>query len=418
MAADILINRAQILMQQSRYEEAGNILKDLLRQEPNNVYVLALLAQVELLQDRAGRAEELISSAIGLSPDTGYLYYIKARIHLQRDQYNEAEKFLREAISLDPGQADYFALLASVKLTRKQYAEALDLAEEALGRDAENILGANIRSAALLKLNRKEEFLQAMEGALSHDPNNAYTHANYGWGLLEKGNHREAMNHFREALKNDPGSASAQSGMMEALKARYLFYRLFLRYSFFISNLAAKNQWVVIIGFYLVSRVLGSLAERYEGLQLFLTPILVLMALFAFSTWVIMPLSNLFLRFNTYGQYLLGKQEKMSSNFVAASLLVCLGGLVMYFVSSQPAWLTVALFGFAMMIPLSALFSLKNHNNKMMIYTLVMFLLGALGIYTAFSTGAPFNLFTTLFLIGFVGYQWIANFLRIRQSNL
>ncbi len=417
MAADLLINRAQILMRQSRFEEAGTILKDLLRQEPNNVYLLALLAQVELQQEHAARAEQLINSAIGLSPDTSYLYYIKARIALQNEQYNEAEKHLQQAISIDPGEADYFALMASVKLTRKQYAQALEMAEEALDRDAENILGANVRSTALLKLNRKDEFYQAMEGALAHDPNNAYTHANYGWGLLEKGDHEKALGHFREALKNDPHYAYAQGGMMEALKARYLFYRLFLRYSFFISNLTAKYQWVVIVGFYVVSRALNSLSENNPALQPFLMPVLIVMALFAFSTWVIAPLSNLFLRFNMYGKYLLDKREKMSSNFVAGSLLVCLGGLAGYLATDRSAWLIVALVGFAMMIPLGTMFSVKNHHPKLVIYASVMLLLGLLGIYTAFRQGDIYNTFTALFLFSFIAYQWIANFLRIRQSN-
>ena len=413
---DSLINRAQILLQQNRFEEAGNLLKDILRQDPNNVHVLAMLAQVQLQQDNVLGAEQLINDAIGLSPDTDYLYFIKARVELQNEKYDEAEKNLELSIQINPYDADYFALWASVKLARKQYAKALELADEALEVDPENLLGLNTRSTALLKLNRKEDSFTTIEGALSHDPNNAYTHSNYGWALLEKGDHKKALEHFREALKNDPGMVHAQAGMGEALKAKYLFYRVFLRYSFFMSNLASKNQWAIILGFYFGSRLLNYLAKTYPSLQVVLLPLLVLMAVFAFSTWVITPLSNLFLRLNPYGKYLLNKEEKLSSNFVGGSLSVCILGLVLYFTTSSENYLLIALFGFAMMVPFGAMFLKKK--NYLVIYAGALFLTGIAGISTAFMTGELYNVFNVIFVVGFIAFQWIANFARIKQGNI
>jgi tetratricopeptide (TPR) repeat protein len=416
--ADNLIQRAQILLQQNRYDEAGTLLKNMLSQDPNNVFVLAMLSQVKLQAENIKEAEELIDSAIGFSPDSAYLFYIKASVSIRKNKYDEAEANLQTALAIDPSEADYFALWASIKLTRKQYAKALKLADEALDRDPENISGLNIRSTALLKLNRKEDSFITIEGALAKDPNNAYTHANYGWGLLEKGDHKKALTHFREALKNNPNLQHAQAGMAQALKAKYLFYRLFLKYAFFMGNLAKKNQWAVIIGFYLATRLLNVLAKSYESLQPILIALITLIALFAFSTWVITPISNLFLRFNPYGKYLLDKQERLSSDFVGASLAVCVIGVILYLILSNPNWLLVAVFGFAMMVPLGSMFSETTHKNKLVIYSAAMFLLGVLGIVQAFNTSDPLNIFSILFLVGFVAFQWISNLMRIRQSNV
>lgn len=413
---DVSINRAQILIKQNRYEEAGKLLTGILAQEPHNVYVLAMLAQVKLRQQNTKEAKQLIDSAIGLSPDTDYLYYVKATVLINDNKYDEAEDNLKQAIELNPEDADYFALWASVKLTRKQYAKVLELADEALELDPENLRALNTRSTALLKLNRKEDSFSTIEGALAHDPNNAYTHSNYGWGLLEKGDHKKALEHFKEALKNNPNMQHAQTGMIEALKARYLFYRLFLKYSFFMSNLTAKYQWGVIIGIYVATRVLKVLAKNNESLQPIITPVIILISIAAFFTWIITPVSNLFLRFNPYGKYLLNKEEKLSSDFVGISLLVCIAGFIFYAITSNTSWLIVAIVGFAMMVPLGSMFS-TNHKTKMIAYSAVMLLLGVFGIIKAFSTSEPFNLFTILFIIGFIAYQWIINFLHIRQSN-
>src|SRR5690606_13738189 len=128
--------------------------------------------------------------------------------------------------------------------------------------------------------------------------------------------------HFKESLKNDPNFDYAQYGMMEALKATNPIYKLFLKYAFWMNNLTSKYQWAVIIGFYIGFRIIRSISENNEALQPFLTPLIIILALVAFSTWVITPIGNFFLRFNAYGKFLLDKDEKMSSNFVAASFLI------------------------------------------------------------------------------------------------
>lgn len=413
---DYSLSKVGILIQQKKYEAAEKILRQLLAQEPTNIHYLALLAEINLQQDRLDKAESIIEDAIGLSPDTPHLYYIKSRIDIQKDKYDDAEKSIRQSIALDPYTADYFAWLANIKLGRKQYEESLSLANQALEIDPEDLLALNVRSTVLLKLNRKEESFTTIEGALRNDPNNAYTHANYGWGLLEKGDHKKALKHFKEALKNDPNFDYAQKGMIEALKASNPVYRMFLKYSFWMGNMAAKYQWGFILGLYFGTRALNALADANESLKPFLIPLIILLTLFAFSTWIIKPVSNLFLRFNPYGQFLLDKKEKMSSNFVAASLVIFLAGLALYIFLSDEKYLAVAAYGFAMMVPYSVMF-VPSKYNSLLIYTIAMAVIGLVAIGLTFSTNRIDNVMSSVFLIGFIAFQWLANFLVIRSSN-
>ncbi|MBX3254179.1 MAG: tetratricopeptide repeat protein [Chitinophagaceae bacterium] len=412
-----LIARAEILLQQRKLDEAGKLLKDVLSKDPSNIRVLAMLAEIKIHQGQHDEAGSLINNAIGLSPDTPWLYYIKARVNTHKEAYDEAESNLQNAITLDPADADFFALWASINLARKKYERALELADEALQRDPENILALNIRSTALLKLDRKEESFRTIEGALAEDPHNAYTHANYGWSLLEKGENKKALEHFREALRINPHFEYARSGMAEALKARYWLYKLFLKYAFWIGNLTAKYQWAVIIGLYIAFRFLNALAENNETLRPYLTPLIIAFAIFAFSTWIITPVSNLFLRLNSFGRYLLDKNEIRSSNLVGISFLVFVMSTVVYLVTNDIRWIPPAFFGFAMMIPLSVLFSFVKNKKIMLAYTAGLALAGTGGIVTTFNTGAVYNLFATIFIIGFIAFQWLANYLRIRESN-
>ena len=412
-----MIDRAQILIQQNRYQDAEKILKDALKESPENITVLYLLAEVNIHQNQTAEAEKLIDLAIGLAPYFSHLFYIKARVKLQEGNVLAAEESIQEAIHIDPEQAHYFSLWSSLKLRQKKYQEALELADHALTIDAEDILGLNIRSTALLKLNRKEESYQTIEGALREDPNNSYTHANYGWNLLEKGETKQALVHFGEALKNDPTNGSAKIGMVEALKANNLIYRWFLKYSFWIGNLTQKNQWVTIIGIYIIFRVIRYIADASENLQPVLYPLLGILALMAFSTWVITPISNLFLRFNKFGRHLLSKKEILSSNFVAGSVLVFAIGLMGYFLQVEEKYLALAVFGFSMMIPLSTMFLPSKYKNALLIYTVILFLVGMAALVEIFTRGENFSVYVPIYFFGLIAFQWVANFILIKQGN-
>lgn len=417
MSEEFKLSKVEILIQQKRFAEAEGVLMDLLAGDPNNVRFLSLMAEVKLQQDQYEEANSIIGQAIGLAPDSSYLFYIRARIALQQDRPADAEEILQHAIELDPYDADYFALLSHIKTDRKQFEEGLEMADRALEIDAENLMALNARSRALNKLNRSEESFETIEGALREDPNNAFTHANYGWGLLEKGDHKKALEHFKEALSADPNMSYAQSGMMEALKATNPLYRLFLKYAFMMSRLASKYQWGVIIGFYLLVRLLNVLARKNEALEPYLTPVIIALALIAFSTWIIAPISNLFLRFNRYGQVLLDKKEKMSSNFVAGALAVFAVGTVLYVVLHDLRFLSVAIFGFVMMVPFSMMFTPSKYNHAFLIYSIAMGLVGLVAVGMTFSTGYLLHMPAFVFLIGFFLFQWVANFLLIKEDN-
>lgn len=411
------LSRIEILIQQRRYDDAEKSLKDLLTADSSNTIALSLLSEVYLQTEKNEEALSLIQQAISHEPDNPDLFYTKARIELNNENYDRAENNIDAAIQLYSLDADYHAFYAHIKLLRKKYQQALDMANHALELDAENLLALNTRSTALLKLNKKEESFNTIQGALREDPNNSYTHSNYGWGLLEKGDHKKALEHFKEALKNDPNSAHAQAGMIEALKATNIVYRLFLKYAFFMSNLTAKYQWVVIIGFYFAFKVLRNVAENSDTLRPYLTPVVILIAVIAFSTWIIEPISNLFLRFNKYGRFLLSNKEKMSSDFVTASLAVCILGLTMYFIEKDVEYLMIAAFGFAMMVPCSLVFAPSKYKYTFGIYAAIMAITGLSAILIAFAGGDFFNALSIIFIAGFIAFQWLANFFIIKESN-
>jgi hypothetical protein len=107
----------------------------------------------------------------------------------------------------------------------------------------------------------------------------------------------------------------------------------------------------------------------------------------------------------------------MSSNFVGVSFLIFLLGVIFYFVARDDKFLTVAVFGFTMMLPYSAMFSLSKAKYLLIIYAVAMTLLGAGTILNTFITGEIFNVLTPVYILSFVAFQGVANYLLIKESN-
>ncbi len=414
---EFVLSKVEVLLEQKKYAEAKNMLADLLRHDPNNPQYLSLMAELNLQLDEYGIAETLINQAIVQEPDNSHLFYVKSRIASLQNKLNDAETNIQQAIQLDPYDADYFAMAASFKLAKKDFEDALELANQALAIDAENLLALNMRSTALTKLGRKDESFETIEYALRDDPNNSYTHSNFGWGLLEQGNHKKALEHFRIALMNDPSSEHAQSGMLEAIKATNPIYRAYLKYAFWMGNLQGKLQWGFIIGFYLAQKILKSLAENNPALSPYITPILIVLVLFALSTWIINPLSNLVLRFHKFGKYLLDQDETKNANLIAICAATSILSVLLFLIFKVNGFIVLAVFGFSMMLPCANFFSTLQYKNILKVGAIIIGIFGSLAVVSTFSNGVLFSAFAGLYAVLFIIYQFVANKLIIDEQN-
>lgn len=410
-----LLERAQQLVHAGRFKEAEKQLRNILGSDPNRAEALALFAICRSEQGEMNEAMDTVKSAISKQPDNDYFLYLQSIFLLKQQKVKEAEESIANAISFNPVNADYFGLLAAIKLEQKEWQHALDYANAGLEKDSDNLQCLNTRSTALYKLDRKADALQTIREALNKDPENERTHANLGWSLLEQGDHQKALEHFREALKIDPDYAHAKAGLVEGLKSRYWFYKIFLKYAFWLSNMKSKGQWMIILGLYFGVKLLRYLASTNNTLSLLLTPIIYLYFFFAISTWIIEPLSNLFLRLNVYGRYALTEDQIRSSNFVGISLAAGISGGILFLLTGNFLFVMLLIFGIAMMIPLASMFNPAKEKNKKVLIAYTIFM-GAVGIgaMAQFISSSETGLLSPVFIIGLVAYQWIANAMIIR----
>ena len=102
---------------------------------------------------------------------------------------------------------------------------------------------------------------------------------------------------------------------------------------------------------------------------------------------------------------------------MALSLAVFTVGLALYFILGDQRYLMVAFFGFAMMVPCGVMFAPTKFKDALLIYTIAMAAVGAGAIFLTFTTPVLVNTMSIVFLFGFVIFQWVANFLLIKENN-
>jgi tetratricopeptide (TPR) repeat protein len=423
------LQRAILLVQQARHEQAITELRQSLTAEPNDPYAHALLglclAKLEKFQDASAEAQQ----AIHLSPDFPFAHYAHASILHDRHRNVEALAAITEALRLDSADADYSALLAAIYIDEKRWREALEAAERGLQLDSEHIACTNLRAIALVKLGRKAEAGATIDAALSRSPDNAITHANQGWTLLQRGDHNKALEHFRETLRLDPENEWARHGIVEALKARNFIYAFMLKYFFWMSRFSGRTQWLIILGGYFGNQLLRALAASEPALAPWVLPLRILYAVFALMTWIADPLFNLLLRVNKFGRLALSREQVVAANYLGACLLlaiVALAGCIAF--GFDTPWLIAAIVFGGLAIPVTGTFKCSSGwpRTSLAIYTTVLALVG-LSALACFAEGAHQSqsretldaakgLFG-MFILGAVASTWVANFLIMQRPK-
>lgn len=408
--AEVLMQRATLLMQQGRLPMARDELHRVLAAEPDHARAHALLALClsDLGDhDEAGRESR---QAIKLAPDEPFHHYAFAQVFRARNRFEEAEAAIREAIRLDPSDADYRGTLAAVLGQRGDWKGSLAAADEGLALDPEHGDCTNQRGLALTQLGRTGEANAVIADALRRNPDDAQTHANQGWTLLHQGDHRQAAEHFRTALRLDPDLDWARRGMLEALKARSPFYRLMLRWFLWLGRLSNAMQWVVIIGIFVGQRILTEVRRANPELAPLIWPVAIALFSFVYLTWIASPLCNLLLRLDRDGRHVLDREETLQANLVGALLAMALGTCVGGFLGDERLWL-VAIASAAIVLPVTAIFGCERGwpRTMMTVYTLVVVVFGAVAIGEVFLTGKAG--WFGIFVLAAVVSTWIAAFL-------
>ncbi|MGH8020830.1 MAG: tetratricopeptide repeat protein [Opitutaceae bacterium] len=405
------LERAELLLQQSRPVEAEREASFELAANPESAHAHTLLARSRLAQKRLPDALDSARQAVALAPETAYCHRVLGYVLLQSAREKEALAAADAALQLDPEEANTLVLRSSVHFQLRRWESALADAEAALALEPENVEALNLRSLALTQLGRRDEALQTGDLALHRSPENAMAHAAKGWTCLHQSDPVRAQEHFREALRLEPDLEYARHGMLEALKARNPIYRGVLAYFLWMGRQSTRFQWAFVLLTFFGVRAVAKAAQSSPGLGLLLWPVVGLCYAFIYLSWTAGPMFNLLLRFNRFGRLVLSREERRGSTFFGLSLLpVAAGGIWWASGGGEVAGLATIAAAMISVCVAAAVYREGRNRRILAIATGLLIALAVLGLVTL-AVKDNFSLLT-LFFLGFLGFQFLANALR------
>ena len=416
--------RARILYEQQRFSDAEKELRAALSQNPNDLEANNLLAFVFADQGKKTESLEAAERTVSLAPDWGFAWYTFAYANWIQSKKGSSDKALdaiNQAILLSPLSANFHYMKGEILFAKGNWQEALDGATEALSLEADNVSALNLRAKSLVKLNKVADANSTLDYAIHQNPENPDSHANKGWALIEKGDYDNALVHFKESLRIDPNHLWAKEGLKNAIKGKNLLYRGILKYFLWMSKQSEKNQWGFIIGAYIIYRIMIYFAQSNPALAPFIYPIIIIYVLFAFSSWIAVPLSNLFLRLHPLGKHALSSFEVLGSNLLGGFLLGGIISGISFFALGYNVLLLLAAWFLMMCLPLGGTFSgseAREGTKKLKMLTSGIGIVGLLGIASLvfLKNEGLFNICLTIFGLSILGFSFLANYLVNRRN--
>ena len=249
------IHRANLLMEQGRFDEAERILMGVLSHDPDAPEILHLLAYCQSRQAGSeARALETIERAIALEPDEAEHHALRSHVLRDLRRLDDALAAADESIRLDPHLTDTHVARGWVRYRQERWADAEASAREALAIDPDDPPATFLLTESLRLQGRVSQNRAGVAVMLGRDPLDPVGHVSAGWAALQAGERDAAERHFLEALRLDPRSEAAREGLLESFKSRAPWYRAWLRVNLWLARFSRGNRWLILIGLFLVVR--------------------------------------------------------------------------------------------------------------------------------------------------------------------
>lgn len=368
-------HRAQQLRDHRRHEEAVALLHSHLAQQPEDPMAFIELALNRLeIPGAKSLALEDARRATGLMPGNSFPLALQSRILTSLDREKDGLPMAESAIALDPEEPYAWNAKTLALCGLSRWKEAEESAKHTLSLDPDDETASNLLAHALRLQQKLDESEEEGRRRLARDPENAFSFANAGWAALQRHQVKEAENFFKESLRLNPTLEYAKEGLKESFRARSAFYRLFLRWAFFMQRFSEKNRTFIIIGLIIGFRILRNIAAAIH--PLLVIPVVLVYYIFLFGSWLASGLANFLILRDPVARMSLDRGEKLEGVAVGGLFL---GGLLAMIGGVISGMVPLAIAGVVMMvaaIPATLIFTNPSRPGRLVFGACLLAILG------------------------------------------
>jgi predicted Zn-dependent protease len=164
---------------------------------------------VALAENRVDAAEAMLRRILRETPEDVAAMRMLADALARREAYSEAERLLRQALELTPGYSAARYDLAYLLLTQQKPVDILPLVERLLLLDPNNVVYQQLSASVFSMIGQHAQAIETL-GALVAAPNAGYAEwLSYGHELKAAGRSQESIAVYRRTMALDPARGEA-----------------------------------------------------------------------------------------------------------------------------------------------------------------------------------------------------------------
>lgn len=173
------LDAAAVAGREGRPEEARSIIEAFLREQPQNILALTMLAEMDIDDWRLNRAEQSLRGVLERAPTYLRAIMLLAKCLTNAVRVTEAIAMVEEVLARKPQNLAALQSLAQLYAEINEHPRAAEIHERVLQIAPDNVDTRIVHAQELRMLGRKEESIEAFRRALAIDPGNGAA----WWGL-------------------------------------------------------------------------------------------------------------------------------------------------------------------------------------------------------------------------------------------
>ena len=212
-------SRIEALLDLSRYEEAERLSREALASEPEDAYLLFLLARAQLEQSAYDACEETLHACLAADPEFAWAYYLLSLIHHYEKRFNSEIQCAEKAVSMQPHESSFIKRLAEAYLTSGEVKRAKEALQQLLKAEPDSKEAHQLMGDIEFRLTNYESAEESYRQALTFDPENIELLNDLARSLYgQKGKHQQALDMWFNMVQLDPTNEVLVENLIAVVK--------------------------------------------------------------------------------------------------------------------------------------------------------------------------------------------------------
>jgi tetratricopeptide (TPR) repeat protein len=209
----------EVLMRQNKRNEAADVMKQILKDNPQDNDAKGLEATFLLEKGDVNQALTELQGVVSRAPANAIARYNLGRAYAARGEWELARQMFQKAIETKPDYMVARFALGQLEISRGEFDAALKTAAQILTFDRNSVNARLIQSAALMGQKKLTEAHQLLQSMLTVNPNLPDVQFQLGIVNLAENKFKEAQQAFRQAYDLNPANPRGLMGMVETYMA-------------------------------------------------------------------------------------------------------------------------------------------------------------------------------------------------------